>query len=290
MTILLDGKKVRDVLAERLSDKIRGFAEKPQLAIIQIGKNNESSTYIRQKKNFAEKIGAKILHIELPDSVGQAELLHTIAELNADASVHGILVQMPIPASLDKDAVIEAISPEKDVDGLQSKNIKMLWENRSQGFVPATTKGILSLLDFYKIDVAGKKVVVVGRSSLVGKPTALALLNRNATVTLCHSKTENLSQITKDAVILIVAAGVPHLIGTDHVVSGQIVVDVGINLVDGTKLEDELPERKLVGDVDFEKVKDVVTAISPVPGGVGPMTVASLFENLVSAYEISMVK
>ena len=287
MTLILDGKKVRDSIADRLKKRVEALSVKPHLVIIQIGKNDESSTYIRQKNNFALRIGAVVTHHQLEESIEEGELLQKIAELNLDKKVHGILVQMPIPKTLDKNKIIEAIEPGKDVDGLQSKNIKMLWENQSQGFLPATTRGILSILDFYNISVAGKHVVVVGRSTLVGKPTALALLNRNATVTLCHSKSENLSQITKSAVILIVAAGVPYFITKEFVHKDQVVVDVGINLIDGTKLEDELPERKLVGDVDFENVKDSVSVISPVPGGVGPMTVASLFENLIEACEFN---
>ena len=185
---------------------------------------------------------------------------------------------------MDKEKIIAAIDPAKDVDGLTPWNQKMLLENK-KGFVPATAKGVISLLDFYKIPIEGKKAVVVGRSSLVGKPIALSLLKRNATVTVCHKKTRNLSQETKSSVILVVAAGSPKLIGKNGVSRGQVVVDVGINSVGGKKLLDEVPKRKIVGDVDFDAVKKIVKAISPVPGGVGPMTVVSLFENLVEACE-----
>ena len=296
MAKILDGRIVRDKIAKKLEKEITLWARGPQgrrpkLVIIQVGDLAESNTYIRQKILFGEKIGCLVDHLKFDEHISQKNLQTTISELNTDPSVTGIIVQMPIPAHLDKDEIIEAIDPKKDVDGLTSTNLKLLWENRSGGFTPATTKGILELLDSYKIPVSGKKVVVIGRSFLVGKPTALAFLNRDATVTICHRETRNLKLETRNADILIVAVGKPNLITKDYVRKNQVVIDVGINVIGNTKQEtgNKKPEtepvgRKLVGDVDFDSVKTVIAAISPVPGGVGPLTVASLFENLLEAY------
>ncbi|MEK7170323.1 MAG: bifunctional 5,10-methylenetetrahydrofolate dehydrogenase/5,10-methenyltetrahydrofolate cyclohydrolase [Patescibacteria group bacterium] len=283
--ILLDGRKVRDEIRETLRKKVESFSSTPKLVIIQVGENEESAAYIRQKKAFGESIGAIVVHLRLAEDVSEQNLLATIGKLNADATVHGVIVQIPIPEHLGKDIIADAISPQKDVDGLGGVNVKLLWENKKGGFVPATTKGILSLLAYYNIPVAGKRVVVVGRSFLVGKPTAHALLNADATVTIAHSKTENLSDITRAADIVVVATGKPHFIQRNDVREGQVIIDVGITAVTGEKLDDEVPETTIAGDVHFDDVKDIVAAISPVPGGVGPMTVASLFQNLVEAYE-----
>jgi methylenetetrahydrofolate dehydrogenase (NADP+)/methenyltetrahydrofolate cyclohydrolase len=284
MTQILDGKLVRDKIAQELSEQISKLDPKPKLAIFQLGDVPESNTYISQKIKFGEKIGAIVEHLKLPESTSQDELIKKIQNLNSDSSVHGIIVQLPIPQNLDREAVIESVDPKKDVDGQTSRNIKLLIEGQDT-FIPATTKGILTLLDHYSIDPAGKHVVVVGRSTLVGKPTALAFLNRDATITVCHKKTGNLAAVTKTADILVVAVGKINLITADHVTKNQVIIDVGINVVEGQKLEDEIPKRKLVGDVDFENVSKIVKAISPVPGGAGPMTVASLFQNLLQAYK-----
>lgn len=296
--LILDGKKVRDAIAKTLRTKIEAFSShpehqhspswcggKPTLVIVQVGDNEESATYIRQKKAFGESIGAVVVHQQFSEKVSEGELVEAVKMLSADSSVHGIIVQIPIPEHLSQGTIADAISPEKDVDGLGSVNVKRLWENKKDGFMPATTKGILSLLTYYEIPVAGKHVVVVGRSSLVGKPTALAFLNADATVTVAHRHTTNLSEITRSADILVVAAGRPHFIQRDDVREGQVVIDVGITAITGEKLDEEVVERTVTGDVHFDDVKDIVGAISPVPGGVGPMTVASLFQNLVEAYE-----
>lgn len=285
MSKILDGRVVRDEIAKNLTAKMTKLKTKPKLVIIQVADLAQSNTYITQKKLFGEKIGAIVEHQKYPETITQDKLVTHISSLNTNPMVHGIIVQMPIPEKLDKDEIIEAIDPKKDVDGLTSTNLKILWENRPQGYTPATTKGVITLLNYYKIPVSGKKVVVVGRSSLVGKPTALAFLNKDATVTVCHSKTKKLEEITRQADILIIAAGKPNLIGKEHVAKGQIVVDVGINVItESKKLEDEISTSNLAGDVDFEQVSKIVAAISPVPGGCGPMTVASLFENLLEAY------
>ncbi len=280
MAQLLDGKAVRDVLSAELSAKIKTLKSAPTLVIIQVGDRPDSTSYINQKKLLAKKIGAKVMHKHYADSVAQAEILKDIQDFNINDSVHGIIIQLPLPESLDKGALIETVAPGKDVDGLTAANAKFLLESNARGIMPATTRGIISLLEYYKISIAGRRVTVVGRSSLVGKPTAIALLNRNATVTIAHSKTADLKTVCKEAEILIVAMGKAKFITADFVSPGQTVIDVGINALDG----------KMVGDVDFAGVQSIVAAISPVPGGVGPMTVVSLFQNLVDAYLSSLSK
>lgn len=301
MTKILVGRVVRDQIAQKLSSQISALRTKPKLVIIQIGDLEQSNTYIRQKVLFGQKVGAIVNHKKLPENISQGKLISELSTVNRQPSVHGIIIQQPLPAHLDKDNIIDTINHVKDVDGQTSTNIKLLFENRSGGYTPATTKGILTLLDQYQIPIGSKHVVIVGRSTLVGKPTALAFLNRDATVTICHSKTRNLKQETKNCDILVVAAGKPKLITKDHISKGQVVIDVGINVIENkqsfstnkrsafsvqrlAKPETEPPAHKLVGDVDFESVAKIVAAISPVPGGCGPMTVASLFENLLIAY------
>lgn len=316
MTQILDGKIVRDKIAEDLKAEVAKLDPKPKLVIIQVGDLAESNTYIKQKVLFGEKIGCIVEHKKLPQDISQEDLISQLSILqsktypfNSQLDTHGIIVQMPIPNSLDKDKIIESIDPKKDVDGLTSTNVKLLFERSPSrhpdpalagegsqpkrdsspsaqndnftGYIPATTKGILTILDHYKIPVRGKKVTIVGRSSLVGKPTALAMLNLDATVTIAHSKTQNLADVTKNADILVVAVGKPNLITKNHVSKDQIVIDVGINVL----TRSDLVKPKLVGDVDFEEVEPIVKAITPVPGGCGPMTVASLFQNLLEAYQ-----
>ena len=292
---ILDGKIVRDKIGDNLKLKISNLKFKPKLVIIQVGDLPESNAYIRQKVLFGEKIGAIVKHQKFEDGISQEKLITHISSLNTDRQVNGIIVQMPIPKNLDKDKIIEAIDPGKDVDGQTSTNIKYLFENKKAGFIPATTKGILTLLNYYQIPVHGKNITVIGRSSLVGKPTALALINLDATVTVCHSSTKKLPDKTKNADILIVATGKAKLIKDFHVNKDQVVIDVGINTTTQNKVrpssgllekpESELPKIKLTGDVDFKEVSKIVSAISPVPGGIGPMTVASLFQNLLEAYK-----
>ncbi len=288
---ILDGKVVRDIIAGNLRERINRFGAKPVLAIIQVGEREDSAMYIKAKKHFAEKIGAQVLHIQFPDEVSDDLLVKKIEELNSDEDTHGIIVQMPLPKHLNEGRIIDVVDYKKDVDGLTSINLKLLLENKREGFVPATARGIIALLDHYKVPIERKQVLVIGRSPFVGKPIALSLLNRNATVMIAHSHTAGLPDLAKDADILIVAVGKAHLIGKDYVRPGHIVIDVGISteakLPKGDlKPENEVPTRDIFGDVDFEAVKNIVTAISPVPGGVGPMTVASLFQNLVEAFEI----
>ncbi len=272
---ILDGKKVRDFIAAKIQSELKKLSTAPKLVIVQVGDNESSSVYIKQKKIFGEKLGFRVEHMKFNKEIKESDLLAEIKKLNSDKSVNGIIIQLPLPKNFDKISILEAINSEKDVDGLNSKNMRLFLENRKDGFVPATTKGIISLLDFYKVGIEGKKVTVIGRSFLVGKPTATAFLNRSGTVTVCHRKTKNLKDEVKKADIVVVAAGSPGLIKKSFVKSGQIIIDVGI-----TKVGD-----KVVGDVDFKSVSKVVKAITPVPGGVGPMTVVSLFENLLIAYK-----
>ena len=261
---LLDGRKAREAYLAQLKEKVQGLSVVPCLVIIQVGDRADSDAFIKAKKSFAKKIGAQEIHVKLDNKVSQEEVVAHIEKYNKDEAVQGIIVQLPLPAHLDPDFIINTINPEKDTDGLTPPTL----------FMPATARGIRDLLSFYKIEVRGKKVTVVGQSKLVGKPISKMCAKEGAIVTSCDSKTENLRDKTRAADILIIAIGKPHFIDTEYVSKGQVVIDVGI-----TRHRDDA----LVGDVDFEKVKDIVGAITPVPGGVGQMTVLALFENLVDA-------
>lgn len=287
MSLILDGKKARahykKALIERVNELVVARQLTPTLAIIQIGSRADSNSYISAKKKFAVEIGAEVRHIVFSESVTQETLMEKIFALNADQNVQGIILQLPIPLALNKDGLLDAIHPTKDVDGLSSFHTKRLIEGSTgiEGIskIPATARGIRELLAFYDIPLKGKKVVMIGRSSLVGKPTALMCLNENATVTVCHSKTNDIPSITREADIVIVATGTPRHFDKKYFKEGQVVVDVGINAVSNPKVG----EPGLVGDVDFETVFPIVQAITPVPGGVGQMTVVALFENLVDS-------
>jgi len=279
--IIMDGRKIRDALIPELIERVKALSFELKLAIIQVGDRPDSTSFIRAKRSFAKRIGVGERYIQVPAAISQAELLKIIRECNADRSIHGIIVQLPLPASLDRDAVIDAIDPKKDVDALTAANVKYWLEGKEGSIMPATARGIRTLLKEYGIGLDGKKVAVVGRSMLVGKPIAAMCLNEGATVTICHSKTADLAKETKDADVIIVAAGKPKLIGAGQVRKEQAIIDVGINTVVGEKLDDEIEGKKLVGDVDFDSVEGMVSAITPVPGGVGPMTVISLFQNLI---------
>ncbi len=271
MTTILDGKKLRDKIFENLKTKLDKMTEKPTLAVILVGTNPASQIYVRNKKKTAEKLGINSISIEYPADISENELIAKIEELNNDKNVTAILVQLPLPAHINKNRVIDAILPQKDVDGLTPYNLGKLFSGEKPYVYPCTPKGILLLLDEYNIELDGKNVVVVGRSNLVGKPVAQMLLNRNATVTMCHSHTKNLSEITKTADIVVSAVG-KNVIGEKMLKSNCVVIDVGI-------FRDE--NGKISGDVDFENVSNVAAYISPVPGGVGPMTIASLMLNTV---------
>ena len=271
MAIILDGKMLRDKIFESLKAKLDKMQQKPTLAVILVGENPASQIYVRNKKKTAEKLGINSLSIEYPFDISEEELLNKIKELNADEKVTAILVQLPLPAHINKNRIIDAILPQKDVDGLTPYNLGKLFSGEEPYVYPCTPKGILLLLDEYNIKLEGKNIVVVGRSNLVGKPVAQMLLKRNATVTMCHSHTKNLSEITKTADIIVSAVG-KKVIGEKMLKSDCVVIDVGI-------FRDE--NGKISGDVDFENVSKTAAYISPVPGGVGPMTIASLMLNTV---------
>lgn len=289
---ILDGKFLSNAIREKLRVEVAKRKEKPALVIIQIGNRLESNAYIGHKKKFGDSIGVVVKHVVFDEGVKSEKLIEEIKKLNKDKKVQGIIVQLPIPKHLDKKKIIESIDPRKDVDGLHSVNSAILYEDASgfddkgfseKGLIPATAKGVITMLKEYGIPIDGKRALVVGRSMLVGRPVALLLLKEDATVTIAHSKSKNLKQLCLEADIIVVAAGSPKVIKKGFFKKGQVIVDVGTNAVTGPKVLEEGATRKLVGDVDFEEAIKVVRAISPVPGGVGPMTVASLFENLLEA-------
>lgn len=276
MAVILDGKKLRDKLLEGLKSRIESFDKKPSLVVILAGDNPASQIYVNNKKKNAEKLGINSTVINYPSNVTETELLDKIDELNKDDSVNAILVQLPLPAHINKIKIINAISPLKDVDGFTTENSGKLFTGQKPYVYPCTPKGILLLLDEYNIELEGKHAVIVGRSNIVGKPLSIMLLNRNATVTVCHSKTKNLADITKTADVLISAAG-EKLIEDSMMKVDSVMIDVGI-------FKDE--NGKTRGDADFESVSKIASYISPVPGGVGPMTIASLMLNTVELFEL----
>lgn len=283
--LTIDGRIVRESLVQKIQAKIAGFSFKPTLAIIQVGAREDSSAFIRAKKLFAEKIGVGERHIQVNQNISQNDLLKIVGECNADKSIQGIIVQLPLPAHLDQNVIIDAISPDKDADGITSTNVSKWKKGDKSAIWPATARGVRELLEYYKISLKGKNVVVVGRSPLVGQPLESMCLSEGAKVTVCHSQTPDTASVTRKADIIITAVGKINLITADHVSKDQVVIDVGINTIQGNKLDEEVTGRKLVGDVDFDNVSQIVKAISPVPGGVGPMTVLCLFENLLDLCE-----
>ncbi|MEN9523977.1 MAG: hypothetical protein RL536_46 [Candidatus Parcubacteria bacterium] len=274
MPTILSGLVVRESLIPKLTDKVKRLSYVPTLAIIQVGDRPDSTAYIKAKMTFAKKIGVKTEYIHLPENISQTEVIEHIKKCNNNKLIQGIIVQVPLPEHIDRSAIIEAINPTKDVDGLTSANYDKLLTGDMSGIVPATARGVKELLDHYSISLNRKKVAVVGRSRLVGTPIAILCKRQGAEVIICHSKTPDIAHETKKADLVIVAVGKPGLIGANHLKEGAIVIDIGIS---------KMPDGSLKGDVDFEAVKNIVSAISPVPGGVGPMTVMALFENLVDA-------
>lgn len=275
---ILDGRKLRNRLTPKLIESIRGIPVKPKLVIVQIGNQKGSSMYIRKKKLFARTIGALVVHKHYSKDVSEENVISDIMRYNSDSSIHGIMVQLPIPAIFNASRIIEAIDQKKDVDGLTAKSMKLLIDNH-EGFIPAALKGILTLLQCYRVSLPGKKVVIVGDSLLIARPAVPVFLNRGAIVTICHPQAEGLEKETKLADVLIVAADQPHLVALDHVSKRHVVIDAGATVVRSSARSGT----SIVGDVEYKKVKTVVSAISPVPGGIGPMIVFSLFENLVTA-------
>lgn len=276
MAVILDGKKLRDKILSQLKTRIDKFDKKPSLAVILAGNNDASKIYVNNKKKTAEKLGINSFVINYPETVSEKEILEKISELNKNPDINAILVQLPLPAHIDKFKIINAISPIKDVDGFTAENSGKLFTGQKPYVYPCTPKGILLLLDEYNINPEGKRVVIVGRSNIVGKPAALMFLERNATVTICHSKTKNLPEIIKTADIVVSAVG-ESLIKDSMMKVDSIMVDVGI-------FKDE--NGKTRGDADFENVSKVTSYISPVPGGVGPMTITALMLNTVDLFEL----
>lgn len=285
MSQLIDGITIRKIIQKQLTDQIiqhqSAFASAfsthivpPQVVILQIGDNQESNTYIKHKMRFADEIGVRAVHKKFDCMVGEQEVVNEIIALNNNNEVHGIVVQLPIPQHISTSRILEQIVSEKDIDGLTSASVNSLLHNEF-GYISGATQAVLKIVQHLNIDCVGKKVVIVGHSALVGKPTALALMNQSATVTVCHEFTKKLAHETKLADILITAVGKPMLITKDHVREGQIVIDIGITINE---------QGKVVGDVHYEQVKDIVGYITPVPGGVGPITIACLFENLIHSY------
>lgn len=276
MATLIDGKAISTQIKDELKEKVaqlKAEGTEVTLAVIQVGNDPASSVYVGNKKKACEYIGINSLAYELPEETTEEELLKLIGELNERADVNGILVQLPLPSHIDEDKVIRKIDPSKDVDGFHPQSVGALCIGQ-KGYVSCTPAGIIQLLKRSEIEIAGKECVVIGRSNIVGKPMALLLLRENGTVTVAHSRTKDLKEVTKRADILIVAVGKPKMITKDYVKEGAVVIDVGIH---------RGADNKLCGDVDFQDVEGVCSAITPVPGGVGPMTIAMLMSNCVES-------
>lgn len=274
MAYLIDGKAISKQIKDELRDEVTELKEKgvlPCLAVIQVGQDPASCVYVNNKKKACEYIGIKSLSYEVDESISEAELLSLIDELNGNDEVNGILVQLPLPKHIDENKVIQAIHPSKDVDGFHPETVGNMCIG-TKGFFPCTPAGVIQLLKRSNIDIEGKECVVVGRSNIVGKPMAMLLLRENGTVTITHSRTKDLKEVCKRADILIAALGKPKFITSDYVKDGAVIIDVGIHRNENNKL---------CGDVDFDDVVDKVSAITPVPGGVGPMTIAMLMNNCV---------
>ena len=275
MSRLIDGKQISAAVKERVKNEVADLQSKGipvALAVIIVGSDPASQIYVANKKKACEQLGIVSKEYALPETTTEEELLALIDTLNRQKEINGILCQLPLPKHLDEKRVINAISPEKDVDAFHPQNVGRIMIGDFD-FVPCTPAGIMEMLRFEKIEVTGKRCVVIGRSNIVGKPMAMLLLHQNGTVTVCHSKTENLKEITKTADILVAAVGKAKFVTADMVKDGAVVIDVGMNRVEG----------KLYGDVDFDAVSEKASAITPVPGGVGPMTIAMLMQNTVTA-------
>ncbi|MDY4517243.1 MAG: bifunctional methylenetetrahydrofolate dehydrogenase/methenyltetrahydrofolate cyclohydrolase FolD [Candidatus Spyradocola sp.] len=274
---IIDGKSIALAVRQGLEPRVEALKAKgvtPGLTVVVVGDDPASAIYVRNKERASQKLGMNGTVLRMPGETTQEELLTVVRKLNADDSIHGILVQLPLPKHIDEHAILREIDPDKDVDGFHAMNAGRLL-NGEKGFVACTPKGVMRLLETTGVDLNGKNAVVVGRSNIVGKPMALLLLQKNCTVTIAHSRTRNLADVTRAADILVVAVGRAGMITGDMIKPGAVVMDVGINRVDG----------KVVGDVDFESAKEVASYITPVPGGVGAMTIAMLMENTVEAAE-----
>ena len=275
MSNIIDGKLVSAAVKERVAAEVKELNAKGVsvcLAVILVGEDPASQVYVANKKKACEQLGIVSKEYILPETTTQDELLTLVKELNEDKTVNGILCQLPLPKGLDEKAVIEAIDPNKDVDAFHPVNVGRIMIG-DYDFLPCTPAGVMEMLAYYNIDISGKECVIIGRSNIVGKPMSMLLLHKNGTVTIAHSKTKNLAEVTRRADILVAAVGRAKFVTADMVKDGSVVIDVGINRVDG----------KLYGDVDFDNVKEKVSFITPVPGGVGPMTIATLMQNTLTA-------
>ena len=279
--VLIDGKKVSAEVRVCLAKEVKELKEKtgrvPGLATVLVGDDPASAVYVRNKNKICRELGFKSFEQKLSLDTSEAKLLQLIKELNSNNDIHGILVQLPLPNQIDSEKILQAIDPNKDVDGFHPINVGKLVVGNAL-LTPCTPSGIIKLLDHYEIDISGKHAVVLGRSNIVGKPISMLLLQRNATITICHSRTKNLEGITRSADILVAAIGRANFVTENMVSKGAIVIDVGINRVDG----------KLTGDINFETVSKKASYITPVPGGVGPMTIALLMENTLKAFKKSI--
>ncbi len=277
MVQIIDGKMVAEHLRKEIAEEVNKLKREtglvPGLAAVLVGDNPASQIYVKNKRKACEEVSIYSEEYKLPEETAESDLLTLIEKLNHDEKIHGILVQLPLPKQINEARILRTVSPLKDIDGFHPENVGLLVEGNSR-FIPCTPHGVIKLLDYYGIEIQGKEAVVVGRSNIVGKPVSLLLLHRHATVTICHSRTKSLGEVTRRADILVAAIGRARLITEDMVKEGAVVIDVGIN---------RLPNGKLAGDVDFENVCKKASFITPVPGGVGPMTIAMLLWNTFSS-------
>ena len=275
---IIDGKKLAENLRKNIANEVKQYSRPPGLAVVLVGDDEASQVYVRNKSRACVEVGFYSDQIHKSANITEEELLSEVNRLNENKTIDGILVQLPLPEHIDSNKIIEAIIPEKDVDGFSSENVGKLSQNKS--FIsPCTPKGVMKMLASIKCDLRGKDCVIIGASNIVGRPMAMEFLNVGATVQVCHKETKDIKQKAKSADIIVAAAGVANLVNSEWVKDGAVIIDVGINrLEDGT----------MTGDVDFEDVKDMVSAISPVPGGVGPMTIAVLLENTLTAYQAKL--
>ena len=274
--MILDGKKLRDELLVQYKGKIKEEKLNITLAIILVGNNEASKLYIKNKEKYCTEVGIKVDKYLLDEDTSEEVLINLIKDLNEDEKVTGIILQSPVPDGIDFDKCSGMILPSKDVDGFTKDNVYNLYLNK-KSILPCTVKGIIKLLEYYNIEINGKNVAIIGRGNIVGKPLAMALENRNATVSLLHSKTKDLKMFTKDADIVVVACGIPKLLKKEMIKEGSVVIDVGISRVDG----------KIVGDIDFDNIKDIALFVTPNPGGIGPMTIAMIIDNLIEMGEVN---
>jgi len=278
---IIDGKAIAATIREEIKSEVSTMKTKPGLAVVIVGERKDSQTYVRMKRKACEEVGIESFHAEIPETATEKEVLDVVKKFNADARVHGILVQLPLPKHMDEEKILAAISIEKDVDGFHPENIgKLAMKGHEPLFVPCTPKGCIELLKRSGVDPSGKNAVVVGRSNIVGMPAAMLLMGANATVTVVHSKTQNPKKICREADIIVAACGSAEMVKRDWVKPGAVVIDVGTN---GVEDKTKKSGYRLVGDVDYENVRKVASKITPVPGGVGPMTIAMLLSNTLAS-------